>query len=311
MGQVVPINAAARVSYNHHELALIRRNYAKESTDDEFNSFIYLCRHLGLCPLKKQIYFFVFNPDRDDRAWTVVVGIVGFRTIASRTGRYRPDENDPKFRYDKRKVSDLNPLGIVSVSVRVNVQDSNGDWYPVSGTARWDEYVPTKNVWFEDDRGNWKPSGQKMLESDSMWRKMPTRMLEKVAEAHALRKAFPDELANVYEESEIDRVSTSYLDLPPSEFTSYAEAQDRLRALGGPSVQIDWMEDDGAPLDNVPVGHLADRVMDWIARHKEKPVMVGNFEGRNRAALRIFWGHNKTDAVAIKKAITAAVGGRA
>lgn len=301
MGAHLPINVVARSVYNTRELQLIRRNYAKHATDDEFNSFIYLCRHLGLCPLKRQIYFFVFNrEDADKRSWAVVVGITGFRAIAKRSGRYRPDDEEPKFRIDKKRIGDTNPLGIVSVKVKLFVQDDAGAWFPVTGTARWDEYVPLKTTWSEDPQtGRYMPVG-KHLDKDSMWRKMPTRMLEKVAEAHALRKAFPDELSNVYEEGEIDRAKV--VDLLPSEWTAQAEAEDRLKRMGGPSVQVDWLDDEPA-LANVPVGSFADKAMDWIDKNKAKPHLIQRFAERNRHALRAFWGHHPGDALAVKKRI--------
>ena len=56
---------------------------------------------------------------------------------------------------------------------------------PFTATASWDSYVPV---------------GTK----DFMWRKMPFLMLAKCAEALALRKAFPEDLGQIYINEEIN-----------------------------------------------------------------------------------------------------------
>lgn len=306
MSAVVPLYHVGKVLFRPKELQLIKRTCARDANDDEFNAFIAYSYKLGLDPLKRQVYCFVFSKDDPQkRQMVLVTSIGGFRTVAARSGHYRPDDEAPKFsKSAKKRDEQINPLGLVSAKVKIWVQDNKGDWYPVIGTARWDEYVPLKTLWEEDRRsGKYSPVG-KRLEHDSNWRRMPYRMLEKVAEAHALRKAFPDDFSNVYEESEVDRHKAKELDLSPSDYVSQADAEERLARLGGPSVQIDWLDDGKeGPLDNVPVGRLADRAMDWIDKHRAKPYLVARWKERNRHALNAFWGHHPGDALAVRKKI--------
>ncbi|WP_142112080.1 recombinase RecT [Bosea sp. AK1] len=52
-----------------------------------------------------------------------------------------------------------------------------------------------------------KPIGEvrAKLDTSGQWGKMPRLMLAKVAEALALRKAWPDDFSNVYAAEEVDR----------------------------------------------------------------------------------------------------------
>lgn len=306
MNAYVPVHAAAAATYDPKSLAMIRRSYAAHATNDEFDAFIYQCRTLKLDPLKKQIYFFVFNRhDANKRSTAVVVGINGFRAIAARTGRYRADDVAPRFTYDKSKIGPSNPKGIVKATTKVFYYGADNQWHKVVGTAYWEEYAPIRETFdFDPQTGLDKPTGQFYLDRDSNWFKMPMRLLEKVAEAHALRKAFPDELSNVYEESEIDRAKL--LDLTPSESADVGNAQARLEKLSaGVSLIVDWL-DESAALDQVPIGAFADRVMAFIAKHEHSaPMMVQTFAERNRHTMNTFWGLNKTDCLALKRRIEA------
>jgi hypothetical protein len=68
--------------------------------------------------------------------------------------------------------------------------------------ARWSEYKPEPG-----------PSGQ----GDTMWRRMPHTMLGKCAEALALRKGFPRQLAGLYAAEEMDQANRQAAVLSSSE----------------------------------------------------------------------------------------------
>jgi hypothetical protein len=72
----------------------------------------------------------------------------------------------------------------VSATVQVYRMYGNGHIGTFAATARWNEYCP---------------------DNAPMWRKMPYTMLAKCAEALALRKAFPQELAGLYAKEELDQ----------------------------------------------------------------------------------------------------------
>jgi hypothetical protein len=79
-------------------------------------------------------------------------------------------------------------------------QYAHGQWFPVTGVARWDEFVPIKAVWVDN-----QPSDRKVLDKSSRWGDMPFLMLAKCAEAQAIRKGWPEDLSNTFVGEEIDQ----------------------------------------------------------------------------------------------------------
>ena len=253
------------------------------------------------------------KPDR--RRMTVITGIDGFRTIAERTGNYRPDEDEPTFEVNPKLKKTTNPARLVKATVRV-YKFSHGAWHKTTASAHWDEYAPVRMEaedydWIETGKV-WPDTGRAMkkkrargaptrrLDPLSNWAKMPRLMLAKVAEALALRKAWPDDFANVYASEEVDRSRVA--DLLASEAASAGAAEERLERIAGVNtILIDWM--DNQPLCGVPVGQLADRVMAFLREKAEEPAAVSLWRERNRYALREFWARSPGDALELKKHI--------
>lgn len=316
------MNAIVPVTQDPKMLALIRRTVAKDCNDDEFNTFISMARQLRLDPLRRQIYAFVFNKDDAKRRnMSIVVGIDGFRSIAERTGNYRPDEEEPALEIDPSLKGPANPAGLVKATVRV-FKHSHGAWHKVTASAYWEEYAPLKETWSEVEtvetgqfwpdgnpkmRTRPKPGATKIitLDTSGQWGKMPRVMLPKAAEALALRKAWPDDFSNVYAAEEVDK--QAYVDLTPSEWIEEAAKVERQEKIGGPAILIDWMDQKG--IDRVPLGQFADRAISFLKQSREEPAAVKAWSEMNRHALREFWSHNQTDALAIKKQIEAITAG--
>jgi phage recombination protein Bet len=225
------------VLYDPKTINLIRRTVAADTNDDEFNLFVNMARSLGLDPLRRQIYAFVFsknNPQK--RRLSIIVSIDGFRSIAESTGNYRPDEDEAVYEINDSLKSPLNPLGIVKATVRV-WKYSHGDWHRVTGVAYWDEYAPIKDEWgYDEASGKNRPTGKKTLDDSGQWVKMPRVMLAKCAEAQALRKAWPDNFANVYESSEIDRAKV--IDMLPAEAAEQGAVAERQQRIGHVKEQL-------------------------------------------------------------------------
>src|SRR4051812_3982217 len=94
-------------------LARTRLIAAKECNQIEFDQFIHQARALLLDPLQRHIYAFVFNKtDPDKRAMSVIIGISGYRSIAARSGNYRPDDKAPRFSRKAALKGEANPEGI-------------------------------------------------------------------------------------------------------------------------------------------------------------------------------------------------------
>jgi phage recombination protein Bet len=314
MSNVVTLTDAFRPA----QIALIQR-MNPDCNADEFNQFMHVSASLGLDPLKKQIYAFVFNKDKaDKRRMSIVVGIDGFRAVANRSGNYRPDDRAPRITYDESAANPLtNPLGIVSAEVTV-YKRVHSEWWPTVAIAYWDEFAPivTGSADAEDyewiDTGEtWpdtgKPKKRKQLkagrESAPMldphkdnWRKMPRVMISKCAEAQAIRRAWPEDLSSVYEDSEIDRART--IDLTATELAEQASVQDRLERIGGAD---GIMFDFGDGLERIPLGKAADRIIQHMGEIPAHEVV--QWKNLNRVPLTEFWARAKADALEVKKAI--------
>jgi phage recombination protein Bet len=268
----------------------------------EFDQFMHVAAQLGLDPLRKHIYAFVFNKDKPEkRRMSIVVGIDGFRSVAKRSGEYRPDTRAPRFTYDAKIANEAtNPLGIVSAEVSV-FQYCHNDWHEVTAVAYWDEFAPIVEggEWTssEDGRRFFKKNGKTQLDPNKdNWRKMPRVMLAKCAEAQAIRRAWPDDLSAVYADEEIDRAKT--IDLTATEIAEKANIENRLAMIGGSDAILFDM---GDGLERIPLGKAADMILERFRAMQPHEIM--QWKNLNRIPLQEFWARNKTDALALKKEI--------
>lgn len=169
---VVKPQATALSESSHwtpEQFQLIKNTIARGATNDELQLFLYRCRMLQLDPLKPgQIYFIKYGTNPG----AIVIGIDGFRSKAARTG---------KLRGVKREV-----IRLEGKVIGAWAEVSREGWsHPAREEVALSEYTTGKNNWAD----------------------MPETMIKKVAEAAALRMAFPDELGGVYADVEMERQS--------------------------------------------------------------------------------------------------------
>jgi phage recombination protein Bet len=178
----------ALVTFTEDQVTLIKQQIAPNANQNELQLFLYQCQRTGLDPLTRQIYCI-----HRGGKMTIQTSIDGFRVIAERSGSYA-GQSEPEFVEENGK--------LIACKVRVYKFSPKGDRYEASvGVAYWSEYVQEYNG---------KPS--------QMWAKMPHTMLSKVAEALALRKAFPQDLSGLYTGEEMAQA-----DVPKTEETTYEE----------------------------------------------------------------------------------------
>lgn len=162
----------ALVNFNEEQIKLIKTQIAPEATENELGLFLYQAKRTGLDPLTRQLYCIHRNTKDARGNWvkkmTIQTSIDGFRVIAERSGDYG-GQDEPIFNEQDGKL----------ISCKITVYRFRGDVrYPAAvGVAYWSEYCQ---------------------ESSPMWKKMPHTMLAKVAEALALRKAYPQDLSALY-----------------------------------------------------------------------------------------------------------------
>jgi len=301
------MNAITKFDLTPRQIALVKDTVARDCNTDEFNLFCEVARAKGLDPFLGQIIPMVFSKDNAaKRKLTIIISRDGQRVIAQRCGDYRPASKPPEYERDKDLISALNPQGIVSATVYLWKQDQkSGGWYEVAGQAFWEEFAPVSEEWvYDQDAGKRKPTGKKVLDSSGNWCRMPRLMIAKCAEMQALRAGWPEQFTGLYDEAEMDRAKA--IDLSASEIVDHEREEHRLKQVGAKdAITVTW--GDNWTLENVPVGQLADRAMEFI---KNEPAdKVSKWRDANREPLREFWARNPGDAFEVKKALEAKIAG--
>lgn len=181
-GALVPQDTpstAIQPAWSREQVNLIRDTVARDTTDTEFELFLYTAHRMGLDPLLRQIHAVKrWDSNLGRMAMAVQTGIDGYRLIADRTGKYAPGR-EPSFVYDDK--------GNIAAATAYVMKLVSGTWHEVGATAHFSEYAGRK-----------KDGGL-----TSMWAGKPHIMLAKCAEAIALRRAFPAEMAGVYTKEEM------------------------------------------------------------------------------------------------------------
>jgi phage recombination protein Bet len=305
-------------------LKLARRTAFRDTNEEEFDQAVAFCREKNLSPLSGQLFAFVFSKDDPKkRNMVIVTSIMGYRAIANRSGDYMPGPARAHFEPGAKDPL-RNPRGLVRATAAAD-RFIHGGWRSVEEEALWESFAPIiKSAAEEDyewvDTGDtWpdtgKPKKKKRLRQGAEaqavldpkkdgWHRMPDVMLKKCGEAAALRRGWPEDLSGLYVEEEMHRsqvIDASYTDLTPSEIIDKITAEDRLARIGGPALFATF--DHSGTLERVAIGQFADRML--AATAKLAPAAVAALVGRNREALREFWGHNKTDALQLRQILEA------
>ncbi len=303
------MNELIQQTYSASQLSLIRHTVAKDCNQSEFDLFIEMCKHQGLDPFRKQIYAFVFKKtkrakdesgqwrDVEERQLTPVTSIDGYRSKAARCADYRPDDQEPSFEYDDAaKSPDTNPVGIVKCTVRAYKFGPDKLWHACVGTVYWDEFAPI----VED--GEWKDNkfvgnGRLLLDKKKPnWRRMARAMIEKCAEAKALRKGWPEEMSGLVVQEEMDK---SYLDMTASEAADAHERDERHKRVAGKDA-IPAIFEMSEGLQIIPIGRFADRVMEHVMAMPDAQA-IDFWKEQNTMGLKQFWACNPGDAFELKK----------
>jgi len=170
------------------QAVLQQSGISNDVTAAELSGFLHLCQRTQLDPFSRQIYLIGRWDSREGRkVFTPQTGIDGYRVVAHRVVAASAElfgyEDtlwcDASGRWHDVWLSDAPPAAAKVTVLR------RGQRFPA--VAVFGEYVQTNR--------DGKPTG--------LWGKMPAGQLAKCAEALALRKAFPHDLAGVYTAEEM------------------------------------------------------------------------------------------------------------
>jgi len=155
-------HTAPPATYDREKLQLIRDMFAKGANDNEFGVMVELARKYQLDPFARQIWLVKYG----DSPAQIFCGRDGYLAIAHRSGQFDGIQSGSR-------VEDGELIGWC----RVHRKDMS---HPFEVEVYASEYSTGKNL----------------------WRDKPRTMIQKVAEAHALRRAFS--ISGLYSPEEID-----------------------------------------------------------------------------------------------------------
>lgn len=165
------------------KLQLLKKVLNLKCSDDMLLFFGEVCARVGLDPFRKQIYLVTRRDKQGNEVPAIQTGIDGFRAQAARTGEYAGQDLPTHDRED----ADYPLWSKVTV-----YRFQHGQKIAYTAMARWREYFQSNN---------------------HLWKQMPYTMLDKCAEALAIRKGFP-EVAGMELEGQSDDESPEFTPTP-------------------------------------------------------------------------------------------------
>lgn len=174
--------------WSPEQLAALRQIGVQDAPNADLAVFLNYAQRTGLDPFARQIYMIGRREKRGDSwatKWTIQASIDGLRIVAQRSGDYA-GQVGPEYCGEDGIWRDVWTANTPPVAARVGIL-RHSFTAPLYAVAYFDEYV-------QKDRDGIPTS---------MWRSKPKLMIAKCAEALALRKAFPNDLAGLYTADEM------------------------------------------------------------------------------------------------------------
>ena len=177
--------------FSEKEQAIIEQMGYSHIPIAHLEAFFATAQAMQLDPrLKKDIVLIERKSKKGGKTYTIQVGIAGYRKSARKIAdsKLTSIKVSPwKFAGEDGQWRELWSFKRDGMPLAAQVTVYR-DGQPFVQTAMWDEFVQTF------------PDGNPM----ALWASKPSYMLGKTAESLAWRQAFPDEMGNTYEESEVE-----------------------------------------------------------------------------------------------------------
>lgn len=194
------------IAFDQNEIEIIKTNIAKGATDNQLKLFIQVCRQTGLNPFARQIYAVIRNTKKKEKVngqwiekWepemSIQTSIDGFRLQAQRSEEYAGQDGPYYLDAKTKEWTDYWIEDYPPAAARVGVLRKGFQKY-LYAVAKFESYAA---------HGYNKLTEKYDGELTNLWKKMPEVMIAKVAEALALRRAFPAELSGLYTKEEMDQ----------------------------------------------------------------------------------------------------------
>lgn len=198
MDNVTALARTVAPEWSEEQKNLIKRTVAENATDAELAMFLHVAKKAGLDPLQKQVWFVKRkqnvgtreNPKWEERV-TIQAGVDGLQARALRmpdcegimsAAVYEKDD----FSFDMKAGAVVrhegNPFAGRGSIIGAWAIVKRAGKLPFVALIRFSEYV--------DDRS-------------FLWKNKPAVMIEKVARSTALRRAYPEDFAGIYDPAEM------------------------------------------------------------------------------------------------------------
>lgn len=215
--------------FTPEEIALVHRTFMDGASQDDVALFIATCERTGLDPFARQIMASSRNTNRNGTwvtLWTWLVTIDGLRKIAVDSGDYEGQEGPwwcgPDGVWHEVWTK---PGPCFAAKVLVH---RKGFRVGLSGIAKYESYVQKKR------------DGQ----PNNVWQNLGDHMTAKCAEALALRRAYPNEMAGLYTS---DEMAQAGFEVPTAREVAHPLQAEKLEPQAqhqdAPTQQAEWCID--------------------------------------------------------------------